>query len=58
VRVEGLSVRGVLSNISFSLHAGEVLGISGLLGAGRTSSRASSPAPIDSTKGGCSSTAR
>jgi ribose transport system ATP-binding protein len=36
VRVEGLSVRGVLSNISFSLHAGEVLGISGLLGAGRT----------------------
>jgi ribose transport system ATP-binding protein len=36
VRIEGLSVRGVLSNISFSLHAGEVLGISGLLGAGRT----------------------
>jgi ABC-type sugar transport system ATPase subunit len=36
LRVEGLDVRGVLSNISFSLHAGEVLGISGLLGAGRT----------------------
>jgi len=36
VRVEGLTVPGVLSNISFSLHAGEVLGISGLLGAGRT----------------------
>ena len=36
LRVEGLNVRGVLSDISFSLHAGEVLGISGLLGAGRT----------------------
>jgi ribose transport system ATP-binding protein len=36
VRIEGLSVPGVLSNISLSLHAGEVLGISGLLGAGRT----------------------
>ena len=36
LRVEGLSVRGVLSNINFSLHAGEVVGISGLLGAGRT----------------------
>ena len=36
LRVEGLSVRGVLTDISFSLHAGEVLGISGLLGAGRT----------------------
>ena len=36
LRVESLSVPGVLSNISFSLHAGEVLGISGLMGAGRT----------------------
>ena len=36
LRVEGLNVTGVLSDISFSLHAGEVLGISGLLGAGRT----------------------
>ncbi|MGH9142782.1 MAG: sugar ABC transporter ATP-binding protein, partial [Vicinamibacterales bacterium] len=36
LRVDGLTVRGVLSDISFSLHAGEVLGISGLLGAGRT----------------------
>ena len=36
LRVEGLTVRGLLSDISFSLHAGEVLGISGLLGAGRT----------------------
>jgi len=36
LRVEGINVRGMLSDISFSLHAGEVLGISGLLGAGRT----------------------
>ena len=36
LRVERLNVTGVLSDISFSLHAGEVLGVSGLLGAGRT----------------------
>jgi ribose transport system ATP-binding protein len=36
LRVDHLNVRGVLADISFSLHAGEVLGISGLLGAGRT----------------------
>ena len=36
LRADGLNVHGVLSDISFSLHAGEVLGISGLLGAGRT----------------------
>ena len=36
LRVERLTVHGVLSDITFSLHAGEVLGISGLLGAGRT----------------------
>jgi ribose transport system ATP-binding protein len=36
LRVEHLTVSGVLSDISFTLHAGEVLGISGLLGAGRT----------------------
>jgi ribose transport system ATP-binding protein len=36
LRVENLDVDGVLADISFSLHAGEVLGISGLLGAGRT----------------------
>jgi ribose transport system ATP-binding protein len=36
LRVEGLGAGGVLTDISFSLHAGEVLGMSGLLGAGRT----------------------
>src|SRR5262245_39259794 len=36
LRVERLSRRGVLSDISFSVRAGEVVGIAGLLGAGRT----------------------
>ena len=36
LRVENLSREGVLENISFTLHRGEVLGISGLVGAGRT----------------------
>jgi len=42
LRVAGLNVNhpatgaGVLRDISFSLHAGEVLGIGGLMGAGRT----------------------
>src|SRR5438034_327427 len=30
LRVEGLSRRGVLSDVSFSLHAGEVVGVAGL----------------------------
>jgi ribose transport system ATP-binding protein len=34
--VEGLGRRGVLHDISFRLHAGEVVGIAGLLGAGRS----------------------
>jgi ribose transport system ATP-binding protein len=34
--VEGLSTQDGLNDISFSLHKGEVLGIAGLLGAGRT----------------------
>ncbi|MDX6626103.1 MAG: ribose transport system ATP-binding protein [Solirubrobacterales bacterium] len=36
LRVEGLSRRGVLSDISFDLARGEVLGVAGLRGAGRT----------------------
>jgi len=36
LRVEGLTTRGGLKDITFSLHKGEVLGIAGLLGAGRT----------------------
>ncbi len=36
LRVEGLATKGGLTDISFSLHKGEVLGIAGLLGAGRT----------------------
>lgn len=34
--VEGLSLSGAYSDISFSLRAGEILGITGLLGSGRT----------------------
>jgi ribose transport system ATP-binding protein len=36
LRVEGLNTQGGLKDINFSLHKGEVLGIAGLLGAGRT----------------------
>ena len=36
LRIEGLSTKSGLKDISFSLHKGEVLGISGLMGAGRT----------------------
>ena len=36
LRVENLTTRGGLNDVSFSLHKGEVLGIAGLLGAGRT----------------------
>jgi ribose transport system ATP-binding protein len=36
LRVEGLSSPGVCENVSFSVRAGEVLGVAGLMGAGRT----------------------
>lgn len=36
LEVEGLTVEGSFSNVSFELHKGEILGMSGLIGAGRT----------------------
>jgi len=36
LRVEGLRRSGILDNVSFSLSAGEILGIAGLVGAGGT----------------------
>lgn len=36
LEVRGLSRRGVLDNINFKLRRGEILGFSGLMGAGRT----------------------
>lgn len=37
MQVEGLSKTGVFENVSLELKAGEILGITGLLGSGRTS---------------------
>jgi ABC-type sugar transport system ATPase subunit len=36
LRVDRLSRRGAFSDVSFTLHAGEVLGLAGLVGAGRS----------------------
>jgi ribose transport system ATP-binding protein len=36
LRVEGLTRAGLVRDVSFTLRAGEVLGVAGLLGAGRT----------------------
>jgi ABC-type sugar transport system ATPase subunit len=36
LRVEGVSRKGLLDNISFSIRAGEIVGMAGLIGAGRT----------------------
>jgi rhamnose transport system ATP-binding protein len=36
LRIDGLSVPGILHDISLELHRGEVLGLYGLVGAGRT----------------------
>lgn len=36
LRVEGLTRKGVFSSIDFNLHKGEIIGFSGLVGAGRT----------------------
>lgn len=36
LRVRGLTRRGVFEDVSFDVHAGEVVGLAGLVGAGRT----------------------
>ncbi|WP_065964518.1 sugar ABC transporter ATP-binding protein [Curtobacterium sp. UCD-KPL2560] len=36
LRVEGLTAAGRFSDVSFELHAGEIVGVAGLVGAGRT----------------------
>ena len=36
LKVENLSRRGVFENVNFELHSGEIMGMAGLVGAGRT----------------------
>jgi ABC-type sugar transport system ATPase subunit len=36
LKVDGLTVPGEFDDVSFELHAGEILGVAGLMGAGRT----------------------
>ena len=36
LRAENLTRRGVFENVSFALHAGEIVGLTGLVGSGRT----------------------
>jgi ABC-type sugar transport system ATPase subunit len=36
LRVENLSIPGIIDDLSFTLRAGEILGIAGLIGSGRT----------------------
>lgn len=36
LKVDGLTRNGIIRNISFELHKGEILGIAGLVGSGRT----------------------
>jgi ribose transport system ATP-binding protein len=52
LRVQGLTRKGVIDDVSFSVHEGEVLGFAGLVGSGRTETmRALTGAdPLDSGK--------
>lgn len=52
LRVENLNIKGKLHNISFTVRSGEILGIAGLMGAGRTelAKALNGVDPIDSGK--------